>query len=272
MSRSTLKRKLEQGAVKMRLIIKAAFHITEHIATTTDCWTARIPSFIGLTAHWIYQKTLKRQSAALACKRLKGPHTFDVLAAAIDEIYSDYGIRGKVIRTTTDNGSNFIKAFSSHQYHHNTPCSATEIDSSEATIITSNSEESDSEETVMDFHFKEAFATFKMSSLAYKLLRHQRCACHLLHLVACKDALSAESDSSFKKLSRSSFDRLNALWSKVGRSTTAAEIIEEGCGMQLIRRCQKYFFLSTAEQKEGIRFVRQYKQSSVFERQKGKKL
>ena len=216
MSLSTLKRKLEQEAVKMRLIIKAAFRNTEHIATTTDCWTTRRRSFIGLTANWINQKTLKKQSAALACKRLKGSHTFDVLATAIDEIHSDYGIRDKVIQTTTDNGSNFIKVFSSHQYHHNTSCSATEIDCSEATIITSDSEESDSKETAMEFYFEEAFATFEMStSLAYKLPRHQRCACHLLHLVACKDALSAESDSSFKKLSRFGYGKLNTIWNKV---------------------------------------------------------
>ena len=56
MPRSTLKRKLEQEPVKMRLIIKAAFRTIEHIATKTDCWTARRRSFIGLTAHWIEQK------------------------------------------------------------------------------------------------------------------------------------------------------------------------------------------------------------------------
>ena len=159
---------------------------------------------------------MKKQSAALACKRLKGSYTFDVLAAAIDEIRSDYGIRDKVIRTTTDNGSSFIKAFSSNKYHHNTSCSATEIDCSKATIITSDSEESDSKETAMEFYFEEAFATFEVStSLAYKLPRHQRCACHLLYLVACKDALSAESDSSFKKLSRFGFGKLNTIWNKV---------------------------------------------------------
>ena len=37
-------------------------------------------------------------------------HTCDVLAAAIDDIHSEYEIRSKDI-ATTDNGSNFVKAF-----------------------------------------------------------------------------------------------------------------------------------------------------------------
>ena len=56
-------------------------------------------------------KKLVRRSAALTCKRLRGSHKFDVLAGALDDIHCAYRIRGKVIRTTTDSGSNFIKAF-----------------------------------------------------------------------------------------------------------------------------------------------------------------
>ncbi|KAK7885916.1 hypothetical protein WMY93_025537 [Mugilogobius chulae] len=42
---------------------------------------------------------------------LKGSHTFDVLASALEEIHSEYQIREKVTRTTTDSGFNFLKAF-----------------------------------------------------------------------------------------------------------------------------------------------------------------
>lgn len=48
----------------------------------------------------------------LACKRLKGSHTFDVLAAALEEVYNDYNILDKLTSTTTDNASNFLEAFS----------------------------------------------------------------------------------------------------------------------------------------------------------------
>uniref|UniRef100_UPI003AAFB1AC cocaine esterase-like n=1 Tax=Centroberyx gerrardi TaxID=166262 RepID=UPI003AAFB1AC len=83
-----------------------------YVATTTDCWTAHQRSYIGVTCHWIDEETFERRSAALACQRLRGSHTFDVLAGALDDNHCQYRIRGKVVRTTTDSGSNFIKAFS----------------------------------------------------------------------------------------------------------------------------------------------------------------
>ena len=75
--------------------------------------------------------------------------------------------------------------------------------------------------------------------------------CTLLHVRMQQGA----SDSSFKKLSCASFGKLNAIWNKVDRSTTAAEIIKEGCGMQLIRPCQTRWnsFYSAAERIVSIR-------------------
>ena len=75
-----------------------------------QCWTSSAKSYIGVTVHW-FDKVLKRQSAALACRRLRGSHSHDLLAKSLNEIHSEYGIRSKVCRTTTDNGSNFVKAF-----------------------------------------------------------------------------------------------------------------------------------------------------------------
>ena len=53
---------------------------------------------------------MQRKKAVLACRRLKGGHTYDVLANIIQKIHWKIEIDGKVCMTTTDNGSNFVKA------------------------------------------------------------------------------------------------------------------------------------------------------------------
>ena len=241
-SRPTVKRKLAQEAESMKMKIKKGFSSIDYVATTTDCWTARRCSFIGLTAHWIDPTTLKRHSVALACKRLKGSHTFDVLASTIDEIHANYEIRDKVNRTTTDNGSNFLKAFSVRQFQCNISMFGSDgefADSSSEFERPSSDVDSDTEEVAEEIQFEDAFSMIETStSFTYKLPRHQRCACHILHLISCKDTSNADRDMTFKKLYRCSFAKLSALWNISSRSTAAAEIMEEICGRQLIRPCK----------------------------------
>lgn len=81
----------------------------EFTATTTDCWTEHRRSFIGVMATLIAPETLQRCHAALACKQLKGAHSFIALTGAVNKIHTVQ--REKIVRTTTDKGSNFLKAF-----------------------------------------------------------------------------------------------------------------------------------------------------------------
>ena len=67
----------------MKQNLLATLNSIKFVATTTDCWTSRRNTFIGLN---------ERQSAALAGRRLKALHTFDVLAAVINDIHCDYKI------------------------------------------------------------------------------------------------------------------------------------------------------------------------------------
>lgn len=64
-----------------------------------------------MTVHWIERTPLRRESAVLACRRVTGRHTYDVIAKEIQGILLEYRIQNKVRRITTDNGSNFVKAF-----------------------------------------------------------------------------------------------------------------------------------------------------------------
>lgn len=50
----------------------------------------------------------------LACERIGGHHTYDVIVAKTSQIHAEFHIQGKVCATVTDNGSNFLKAFSEY--------------------------------------------------------------------------------------------------------------------------------------------------------------
>ena len=61
--------------------------------------------------HWVDENTMTRRKPVLACRRLKGRHTHDVLAKQINDIHWDFQIEEIVAMTTTDNGRNFVKVF-----------------------------------------------------------------------------------------------------------------------------------------------------------------
>lgn len=64
----------------------------DFVSTTADIWTANNRSYMGVTLHWISRSTLERQKAALACRRICGRHTCDVIGAEIENIHSSYGL------------------------------------------------------------------------------------------------------------------------------------------------------------------------------------
>ncbi|KAL0146672.1 hypothetical protein M9458_058012, partial [Cirrhinus mrigala] len=228
MSRTTLRERIDKCTKQMKEKLKNAMQTVKYIATTTDCWTAHRQSFIGVTAHWIEPDTLERKSVALACKRLKGTHSYDVLASALNDIHSEYNIREKIVRTTTDNASNFIKAF--RVYACEDEGSSTEDESKGV----NDSEEEDAEEETEGVEV-EALMEEEDECSEYQLPKHHRCACHVLNLISTVDARKAESNVMYKKISRAAFAKCSALWNKSARSSTAAEVIERECKLQLIR-------------------------------------
>lgn len=228
MSRTTLRERIDKCTKQMKEKLKNAMQTVKYIATTTDCWTAHRQSFIGVTAHWIEPDTLERKSVALACKRLKGTHSYDVLASALNDIHSEYNIREKIVRTTTDNASNFIKAFRVYA------CEDEGSSTKDESKGVNDSEEEDAEEETEGVEV-EALMEEEDECSEYQLPKHHRCACHILNLISPVDARKAESNVMYKKISRAAFAKCSALWNKSARSSTAAEVIERECKLQLIR-------------------------------------
>ncbi len=46
-----------------------------------------------------------------ACHRIEGPQTFEKLAELMCDVHARFGLEGKITRTVTDNGANFVKSF-----------------------------------------------------------------------------------------------------------------------------------------------------------------
>ncbi|MFN9904733.1 MAG: hypothetical protein ACK56F_01240, partial [bacterium] len=47
----------------------------------------------------------------MACHRMEGPQTFEKLAEFMCEVHARFELEGKILRTVTDNVSNFCKSF-----------------------------------------------------------------------------------------------------------------------------------------------------------------
>ena len=91
--------------------VVTAMQQVDWVATTNDCWTAQHRSFLEVTAYWLNKESMKRESAALACRRLTGKHDYLLLGKEICKVHDQFEIT-EIVVGTTDNGSNFAKAFS----------------------------------------------------------------------------------------------------------------------------------------------------------------
>ena len=154
--------------------VKEALEVVDVVCTTVDAWTAHHRSYLGMTAHWIVPKTLQRQKAAIACARIMGRHTYDVLASKIEQVHASYSLVGKVCATITDNGSNFVKAFT--LYSDSANDTAEDVEPEGEDVAFEDIDELltlDPEETNIDDD---------LTQVQYDLPLHYRCAAHTLNL------------------------------------------------------------------------------------------
>ena len=201
--------------------LKKSLRLATYVGTTADCWTNRRKSYIAVTAHW-YDAKLHRKNACLAIRRIRGTHSYDLIAKCIESIHVEYAITGKVTATTTDNGSNFVKAF--EQFGSS---------SSTAPFDAELSDNEDDEEMVY-VSLNDIFDGFEEDTSTdcccqVVLPPHRRCACHLLNLVAKVDVKNIL-DKKFCSLRTSTECKLQELWNKQTSSSKNSDIIEKHLG------------------------------------------
>ena len=111
-SRRQVSDKLQDMFTHEKDRLRLALTEVQHVALTADVWTGpNVHGYLGMTVHWLSEATLQRKSAMLCCRRLVGKHDYAVLEKVMTSVIAEFGIQGKVVRITTDNGSNFRKAF-----------------------------------------------------------------------------------------------------------------------------------------------------------------
>ena len=204
------------------------------VATTADSWTAHNLSYLGMTAHWIDTVTKKRQRAVLACSRLKGHQTFNVLAEAIINIHYKFHLQDKITRTTTDNGRNFVKAFVQFGTEADlVPNCDENLDGSDVDEWMEEAFEEEEPENSIEFISLESTMENNKNS-GYNLPTHMRCAAHTFNLIASVDVNKALGNSNFKGLHRKVTAKAQALWNQQNRSSISADLIEEEFKRRLV--------------------------------------
>jgi len=215
MCRETLCKRINEKSLVVSAAIRQALNESVSVCTTADIWSCLKKSYMGVTAHFISEQ-MTRVSVALACKRFKGAHTYDAIAEMLVNIHADFGLDNKKVAfTVTDNGSNFVKAFTEFQ--------------DELSLVNDNNEElEEDDDEVESIYIDDILSDQTTSTTDAYLPKHMRCASHTLNLVATTDVKNAVANDTgtFKRLYGSTTAKCSRLWTNVSRSSKASDIVE----------------------------------------------
>ena len=230
MSRRTLVQKVSDRREDMNVDLKKRLSDMRYVCTTADAWSSSGYGYLGVTAHWITPETLARQSVALACRRLKGSHTYDVLAEALTDVYQEFGLTCKnVVGCVTDNGSNFTKAFREFGVEYGVE---EDLDDGPVDVAEHLDYSCDDLHTVLNADSE------LMTTAVIVLPPHHPCSSHTLSLLAVTDVQEALKESaSLKRLYNATMGKCSALWNSASRSLKSTEAIEAIVHRRLVKPC-----------------------------------
>ncbi|XP_071582066.1 uncharacterized protein [Temnothorax nylanderi] len=218
--------------------LKALLEKQNYVCLTSDIWSCRNKSYLGMTIHFI-SETLERKSYTLACKRILYNHTYDNIALMMHHILKEFALDvAKVTHIVTDNASNFGKVFRCFGVTRFESSDRIQLNVEENEDILNDIEESDSDIEINetspnnDIHDHDNALTDELGDEII-LPPQLTCSSHTLNLIAttdCKKILDNPGNAALKKVYRSAFAKVSALWNLLSRSTLASDICFKECG------------------------------------------
>lgn len=171
---------------------------------------------------------LTRGSAAVACRRFPGTHSYDRIAELLENINANLGISyKKIVATVTDNGANFVKCFK--KFGFTCPHPDEDNNQQDQDVQINDDDEEGDELTLLSFPEIPEEPLFNLPN-------HLRCACHTLNLVATTDAAKGLKSPGLSKLKHTTMGKCSALWNAAGKPKSS-EIINTVIGKQLRYPC-----------------------------------
>jgi len=64
----------------------------KYVCTTTDVWSSKKRSFLGVTIHWIDVDNFQRRSSSLACCRFRWTHSYEKISDLLQAIHLEYNL------------------------------------------------------------------------------------------------------------------------------------------------------------------------------------
>ncbi len=191
-----------------------------------------------------------------SCMQLDaGSHTGEYIAQMLDNIQTKFKIQDSVVRTTTDNGANFVSSFKLFGKQIMGIQVLPEPDPEEAAIaedLQSMSQQAVqdllvlnvadaftrtvNDEPAVPIQLHDALAEEDKVNLRYNLPKHDRCAAHTLNLIASADVNKVK--SGFNPILISALEKCRALWLQHSTSHLLRHAVKQ---------VRKFFNLSTVD-------------------------
>jgi hypothetical protein len=181
-------------------------------------------------------------------------HTGQYIAQMLDKIQTQFKIQGSVVRTTTDNGANFVSSFKLFgqqtiqvldEHHPEEDAIREELESmsqqAQQDMFVLNVEDAfpmtvADEPAAEPIQLHDALEEEDEVHLSYNLPKHARCAAHTLNLIASADVNKAK--PGFNIILNGALEKCGSIWSLHATSQNFRNVVKKVRKFFNLRRSQ----------------------------------